>query len=161
MEVRPATPDDAEAIRAIYNAEVTGSVNVFDLVPRTLADQQAWLADHAGVHPAIVAVEGAAVTGFGSLSPFRPRPAYATSVEDSIYVHADHRGEGVGKLLLNELVRLAAGYGFHAVFGRIVGHNEASIAVHTSCGFELVGVEKEVGRKFGRWLDVVEMQRLV
>jgi L-amino acid N-acyltransferase YncA len=161
MDVRPATLDDAEAIRAIYNVEVTGSDSVFDLRPRSLADQQAWLADHAGVHPAIVAVEGALVCGFGSLSPFRPRPAYATSVEDSIYVHSDHRGRGVGKLLLAELLRLAGDYGFHAVFGRIVGHNEASIAVHKSCGFELVGVEKEVGRKFGRWLDVVEMQRIV
>src|SRR6478736_9446072 len=105
MEVRPATLDDAEAIRTIYNVEVTGSANVFDLRPRSLAEQQAWLEDHAGAHPAIVAVEGAAVAGFGSLSPFRPRPAYATSVEDSIYVHADYRGRGVGKLLLNELVR--------------------------------------------------------
>jgi len=161
MDVRPATMDDAEAIRAIYNAEVTGSVHVFDLVARTLAEQQAWLSDHSGVHPAIVAVEGGDVTGFGSLSPFRPRPAYATSVEDSIYVHAGHRGKGIGKLLLTELVRLAGDYGFHAVFGRIVGHNEVSIAVHRSCGFEHVGVEKEVGRKFGQWLDVVEMQRLL
>ncbi|HZQ84350.1 MAG TPA: GNAT family N-acetyltransferase [Acidimicrobiales bacterium] len=161
MEVRPATIDDAEAIRTIYNIEVSGSVHVFDLVPRTLGEQQAWLADHSGVHPAIVAVENGAVAGFGSLSPFRPRPAYATSVEDSIYVAADHRGKGVGKLLLTELLTLAGDYGFHAVFGRIVGHNEVSIAVHRSCGFELVGVEKEVGRKFGQWLDVVEMQRLL
>ncbi|MBV8960132.1 MAG: N-acetyltransferase [Actinobacteria bacterium] len=161
MEIRPATIDDAEAIRSIYNAEVTGSVHVFDLVPRTLAEQQAWLADHAGAHPAIVAVDDGTVAGFGSLSPFRPRPAYSTSVEDSIYVHADHRGQGVGKQLLTELVRLAGDFGFHAVFGRIVGHNEVSIAVHTACGFEMVGVEKEVGRKFGQWLDVVEMQRLV
>ena len=161
MEIRPATIDDAEAIRSIYNAEVTGSVHVFDLVPRTLAEQQAWLADHAGAHPAIVAVDDGTVAGFGSLSPFRPRPAYSTSVEDSIYVHADHRGQGVGKQLLTELVRLAGDFGFHAVFGRIVGHNEVSIAVHTACGFEMVGVEKEVGRKFGQWLDVVEMQRIV
>ena len=161
MEVRPATIDDAEAIRAIYNAEVTGSTNVFDLVARTLAEQQAWLNDHSGVHPAIVSVHDGVVTGFGSLSPFRPRPAYSTSVEDSIYVHADHRGKGIGKVLLTELVRLAGDYGFHAIIGRIVGHNEVSIAVHKACGFELVGVEREVGRKFGQWLDVVELQRLV
>ncbi|MBV9934517.1 MAG: N-acetyltransferase, partial [Actinobacteria bacterium] len=68
MEIRPATIDDAEAIRSIYNAEVTGSVHVFDLVPRTLAEQQAWLADHAGAHPAIVAVDDGTVAGFGSLS---------------------------------------------------------------------------------------------
>jgi phosphinothricin acetyltransferase len=116
---------------------------------------------HAGAHPAVVAVEAEEVVGYGSLSPYRDRPAYATTVEDSVFVRADRRGLGVGRLLLDELVRLASVHGFHAVIARIVGHNDASIALHRACGFELVGVEREVGRKFGRWLDVVELQRLV
>lgn len=153
--------EDAEGIRAIYNVEVTTSTSTFDLTPRTLAEQEEWLREHAGAHPAIVAVEGGEVIGFGALSPFRDRPAYATTVEDSVYVRADWQGRGVGKALLTELLRLAAAHGFHAVIARIGGHNEASIALHRSCGFEIVGVEREVGRKFGRWLDVVEMQRLV
>ncbi|MEA3077322.1 MAG: L-amino acid N-acyltransferase [Actinomycetota bacterium] len=165
MEVRLATSDDAEPIRAIYNREVTGSAVTFDLVPRSLADQQAWLASHAGAHPAIVAVDGPAssgrVAGFGSLSAYRSRPAYSTTVEDSVYVHSDFRGRGVGRLLLAELVRLATVHGFHAVMARIVGGHEASISLHRACGFELVGVEREVGRKFGRWLDVALMQRLL
>lgn len=156
-----ARHDDAEAIRAIYNAEVVASTSTFDLVPRTPAEQEAWLREHSGAYPAIVAVEGGEVIGFAALSPFRDRPAYATTVEDSVYVRADWQGRGVGKALLRELLRLAAAHGFHAVIARIGGHNEASIALHRSCGFEIVGIEREVGRKFGRWLDVVEMQRLV
>lgn len=161
-EVRLARASDAEAIRSIYNAEVLGSTFVFDLVPRTLAEQLAWLDEHSGAWPAIVAVEaGDRVVGFGSLSPYRPRPAYRTTVEDSVYVRADARGQGIGRLLLSELVSLAAIGGFHAVIGRIVGANQASIALHQACGFENIGLEREVGRKFGRWLDVAVMQRLV
>jgi L-amino acid N-acyltransferase YncA len=167
MELRPAVLDDADAIRAIYNREVTMTTSVFDLVPRSLAEQRAWLAEHAGAHPCVVAVNvGSApgtdeVIGFGSLSPYRDRPAYSTTVEDSVYVHPDHQGRGVGRALLAELVALAERHGFHAVIGRIVGHNEASISLHEGAGFEQVGVELEVGRKFGIWLDVVVVQRLL
>ena len=163
IRVRLATLDDAEAIRAIYNLEVVESTVTFDLVPRSLEAQRAWLDAHAGAHPAIVAVddENDEVVGFGSLTAYRDRPAYATSVEDSVYVHRDARGRGVGRLLLGELVRLATVHGFHAVMARIVGGHEVSIRLHESCGFALVGVEREVGRKFGRWLDVALMQRLL
>lgn len=161
--VRSAEPADAEAIRAIYNAEVTGTTVTFDLVARSLVDQEAWIAEHSGVHPAVVAIENAtgALVAFGCLSSYRGRPAYATTVEDSVYVHRDHRGHGYGRLILDALVGLAADHGFHAVMARIVGGHHASIALHRGCGFELVGVEREVGRKFGRWLDVVVMQRLL
>jgi phosphinothricin acetyltransferase len=162
VHTRLAGPSDAEPIRAIYNAEVVGSTVTSDMVPRTRQDQLAWLARHRGAHPAIVAVEGpGAVIGFGSLSPYRPRPAYSTTVEDSVYVDRTRRGAGVGRLLLDELVRLSGVHGFHAVMARIVDGHEASIRLHLACGFELVGVEREVGRKFGRWLDVALMQRLL
>ena len=162
VKCRLATIDDAEVIRTIYNREVVGSTVTFDLVPRTLEDQQAWLDEHSGAHPAVVAVDDLdVVRGFGSLSPYRPRPAYRTSVENSVYVDEAARNQGVGKGILLELVRLAQAHGFHAVFARIVGGHEASIKLHRACGFELVGVEREVGRKFGRWLDVAVMQRLV
>ena len=92
MDVRLARPDDAPAIRSIYNVEVLESTVTFDLVPRSLEDQQVWLAAHAGAHPAIAAVEGDDVVGFGSLSPYRDRPAYSTTVEDSVYVQRDRRG---------------------------------------------------------------------
>ncbi len=161
MEVRLARPSDAEATRAIYNAEVTRTTVTFDLVPRSLEDQLAWLESHAGAYPAVVATDGGEVVGFGSLSQYRSRPAYATTVEDSVYVRADRRGQGFGGAILSELVALAGIHGFHSVIARVVGGHAASIALHRSCAFDLVGVEREVGRKFGRWLDVVVMQRLL
>ena len=112
-------------------------------------------------YPVVVAELDGRVIGFASLSPYRPRAAYATSAEDSIYVAADHRGEGVGKALLGELLTLARLGGFHAVMARIVGDHETSIALHRSFGFELVGIEREIGRKFSRWLDVALMQLLI
>jgi phosphinothricin acetyltransferase len=82
-------------------------------------------------------------------------------VEDSVYVDTAHRAQGVGRAVLAELTRLATAHGFHTVVGWVVGDNEASIALHRSCGFELVGVEREVGRKLGRWLDVAVLQRML
>ena len=159
---RLAAPRDAEAIRAIYNLEVVETTVTFDLVPRSVEEQKVWLAEHSGGHPAIVAVDEAdRVLGFASLSPFRPRPAYAPTVEDSVYVHRDGRGRGIGELLLREIVGLALDHGFHSVVARIVGGHDASIALHAKCGFEQIGREREVGRKFGRWLDVVLMQRML
>ncbi len=155
-------PSDAEPIRAIYNAEVTGSTATFDLVPRTPEEQQDWMAEHRGPHPAVVAVDDEdLILGFGSLSMFRNRPAYATTVENSVYVGASRRGVGVGRALLDELVVLAGQHGFHTVIARVGGGNEASIALHLACGFQMVGVEREVGRKFNRWLDVSVLQRLL
>lgn len=156
-----ARQEDTEAIRAIYNAEVVGSTVTFDLKARTTEEQRAWVARHQGAHPAVVAVEGTTVVGFGSLSPFRDRAAYATTVEDSLYVDTAWRGKGVGRLLLDELVDLARARGFHTVIGRISGDNEPSIALHRACGFALVGVEREVGRKFGHWIDVAVWQRML
>lgn len=162
LGVRPAGTGDAEAIRAIYNREVLRSTATFDLVPRSLDDQLRWLEERSGAHAAVVAVsDDGQVVGFGSLSPYKERPGYRTTVEDSVYVRHDHQAEGVGRALLTELVALATAHGFHAVMARIAGGHEASIALHRSVGFEVVGTEREVGRKFGRWLDVVLVQRLV
>lgn len=156
-----ARADDAEAMRRIYNVYVETSTVTFDLVPRTLAQQRAWLGARTGAHTALVAVQDDEVIGFGSLSPYKERPAYSTSVEDSVYVDVAHHGQGVGRALLSALLEAAETSGFHAVFARIVGGHEASIGLHAGHGFEVVGTEREVGRKFGKWLDVVVMERLV
>ena len=162
MLLRLATLDDAEAIRAIYNLEVTESTATFDLVPRSPEVQREWLQARSGAHAVVVAVEEPdTVCGFGSLSAWRDRPAYSTTVEDSVYVHREHQGKGVGKAILTELVSTAVGHGFHACMARIVGGHDVSIALHAACGFEIVGTEREVGRKFGKWLDVVLMERLL
>jgi phosphinothricin acetyltransferase len=161
VQARLATIDDAEATRSIYNLEVTESTVTFDLVPRTSEEQRAWLTARSGAHAVLVAEHEGEIVGFASFSPYRDRPAYSTSVEDSVYVRRDRQGKGVGKLLLSELVTLATSHGFHAMLARVVGGHEASIALHSSLGFEVVGTEREVGRKFGKWLDVTVMQRLL
>ena len=176
MHIRLASAGDAEAIRAIYNVEVLHSTNTFDMVPRTRAEQEAWILEHSGVHPALVATEppgpdpgaadrigagGEIILGFGSLSSFRERSGYSATAENSVYVDRAQRGKGVGKALLAELLVLASAHGFHSVIARIAGHNETSIGLHEAAGFELVGVEREVGRKHRQWLDVVELQRLL
>lgn len=161
METRSAVPADAEAIREIYNREVLTSTVTFDLVPRTDDDQRVWMDARSGAHAVVVAVDGDEIVGFGSLSPYRPRPAYSTSVEDSVYIHRDWQGQGIGKLILADLVARAQQHGFHTIVGRIVGGHDASIGLHRSLGFDHVGVEREIGRKFGKWLDVVVMQRML
>jgi L-amino acid N-acyltransferase YncA len=165
VRLRAARLSDAEAIRTIYNHEVLQTTATFDLVPRSLAEQQEWLAARSGAFTAVVAVEGddddAPVVGFGSLSPYRERAAYRTSVEDSVYVRRDRGGRGIGRLLLTELLDIAEHSGFHSVFARIEASGDASRALHERCGFRLVGIERETGRKFNRWLDVALMQCLL
>ena len=161
--VRTATIADAMAIVEIYNREVAETTSTFDLVQRSLEQQQSWLAERAGAFAAIVAVDSATkrVIGFASLSPYKERAAYRTTVEDSVYVHRDFGGRGVGKLLMEHLVGVARESGFHSIIARIEASGTASRALHAACGFQLVGVEREVGRKFNRWLDVAVMQLLL
>jgi len=162
VSVRLVERRDEAATRAIYNREVRESTVTFDMVDRTVEDQLAWIDAHQGAHAATVLVDDEdAVVGFASLSPYRSRPAYATTVEDSVYVHRDHRGRGYGQRLLEDLVGRARQHGFHSVIARIVGGHAASIALHDRCGFEYAGTEREVGRKLNRWLDVVLMQRML
>lgn len=162
VTVRLATTADAAAIAEIYNREVMQTTATFDLVPRTIEQQQEWLVARSGAFAAIVAVdETRRVVGFASLSPYKERAAYRTTVEDSVYVHRDYTGRGIGKALLAKLVEVARESGFHSMIGRIEASGDASRALHASCGFELVGIEREVGRKFNRWLSVAVMQLML
>ena len=130
-------------------------------MPRSLAEQRAWLAARSGAFSAVVAVDGDDLVGFASLSPYKERAAYRTTVEDSVYVDRGRNGEGIGRLLLAHIVDVARTSGFHAVMARIEAGGTASRALHAACGFELVGIERQVGRKFNRWLDVAVMQLLL
>ncbi len=169
MRTRLVEVDDAPALMNIYNPEVVETTVTFDLVPRSLDEQRTWIRNHLVTHPCIVALNddddlgeigarGERILGFALVSPFRDRPAYATSVENSVYVLREARGRGVGEHLLRELITTAGESGFHTMIARIVGENDGSIRLHEKCGFTLVGTEIEVGRKHGRWLDVVEYQ---
>lgn len=159
--LRPARLDDAEAIRAIYNAEVSNGTATFDLTPRTADQQRAWLAERSGAHVVLVAELNGEIVGFGALSRYKDRPAYNTTVENSVYVASGHQGMGIGRAILRDLLQRAADHGFHTVIARIGHESKGSIAAHTSVGFVEIGREREVGRKFGRWLDVVVMQHML
>ena len=161
---RLATIDDAAAILAIYNHEVANHTTTLDLVPRTLDAQRDWITQRSGAFSAVVAVTTATpetVVGFASMSPYRERAAYSTTVEDSVYVSRDRAGLGIGRLMMDGLIATARESGFHSMIARIEASGEASQALHRACGFELVGVERQVGRKFGRWLDVAVMQLML
>lgn len=162
MRVRPAELSDAEQIADIYNREVLGSTATFDLVPRSIEDQRAWQIDRSGAHAVLVALDERgpqpSIAGFASLSPFRSRPAYSTTVECSVYVHPDQRRKGVARTLMIDLIATAQSHGFHSIIARIADSQEASLALHKDMGFTVVGIEREIGRKFGRWLDVSVLQ---
>jgi L-amino acid N-acyltransferase YncA len=159
--VRLATLDDAAAIMSIYNVEVENHTSTFDLVPRTLDEQRAWLTQRSGAFSAVVASIGDEVVGFASLSPYKERAAYRTTVENSVYVSRDHPRLGIGRTLMEHVIGIAADSGFHSIVARIEASSTASRELHVACGFELVGVERQVGRKFNRWLDVAVMQRML
>lgn len=163
VTVRTATLADAGAILEIYNREVLETTATFDLVPRTLEQQQEWLSARSGAFAAIVAVDDSSrqVIGFAALSPYKERAAYSTTVENSVYVRRDAGGRGVGKALMLHLIEVARESGFHSIIARIEAGGTASRALHASVGFELVGVEREVGRKFRRWLSVAVMQKML
>ena len=159
--LREATDVDQEAILDIYNEAILHSTASFDLEPRTLEEQQRWFQEHRSPYGVFVVTADYTVAGWGSLSPFRPKPGYRFTVEDSIYVHQDFRGQGVGATLLEALIDEARRCRIHSIIALVDGDNRTSIRLHERFGFRQVGVEREVGHKFGRWLDVVQMQKML
>jgi phosphinothricin acetyltransferase len=160
LMIREATSDDAEAIRLIYNHEVENETSTMDLVPRTLETQREWIAARSGAFCAVVAVDSSeTVLGFGALSEYKDRSGYRSTVENSVYVRRDVARRGIGKQILLHLLETATVSGFHSVIARIEAQSLASRGLHSSCGFELVGIEKQVARKLGKWLDIAVMQK--
>jgi len=160
VTVRPATPDDVPALTAVYVHHVEHTLATFDLVRPSVADRAAWLAAHpGGRHRVLVAERDGAVAGFAASGPFRPRPAYDATVETSIYLAPDATGQGLGRALYGALFEALAGEGLHRAVAVIAQPNPASEALHRAFGFTPVGTFAEVGRKFGRWVDVTWFQR--
>ncbi len=157
--VRAAEDGDLPAIADIDNDAILNSTATFDTEPATLAESEQWLRDRSHPYAVLVAERGGVVVGWAALKPFASKPAYRFTAENTVYVRADMRGEGVGKALLGRLLEAAAENGFRSVIARIAAPNPASVRLHRRFGFRRVGVEREVGRKFGRWLDVVVMQK--
>lgn len=160
-EVRGATPADLPAIAEIYNQEVLASIVTFDTEPWSRERASEWLEDHGQPYAVLVAERDRRIDGWASLSPFGRKPAYRWTAEDSVYVRDGVRGEGVGGALLAGLLEAGAENGIHTVIARIAAPNPASVALHERLGFQRLGIEREVGYKFDRWLDVMVMQRML
>jgi phosphinothricin acetyltransferase len=162
IAIRQATEQDLPAILAIYNDAILTTTAVYDYQPHTLAMRQAWYdAKVAGGWPLFVADDAGAVVGFSSLGPFRAWAAYKYTVENSVYVAADRRGQGIGKLLLPPLIDAARRMEMHAIIAGIDATNVASYRLHQSFGFVEVAHFREVGYKFGRWLDLKFLELLL
>ena len=164
MLIRDAAEADLPGILTIYNEVIRTSSAVYTEQEATLDDRRAWLAARAAMgYPVLVAaapVDGS-VLGYSTFGDFRPWPGYRHTVEHSVYVHADARGRGLGAALIQPLFDRAASLGKHVMVAGIDAANPASIRLHERLGFERVGLLREVGVKFGRWLDLVFMQRFL
>jgi L-amino acid N-acyltransferase YncA len=158
--LRPAKIEDLNYIMQIYNEAVQTTVATFDTEPKTLEEQRAWFEHHGPKHPVFVAEADGVISGWASLSKWSERRAYSDTAEMSLYVKEEFRGRGIGRKLLEAIVNEGERVGLHTVIARIAGENRVSIHLHESLGFEHIGVMREVGRKFGKLLDVNLMQKI-
>lgn len=162
MIVRAAAKADLPGILDIYNDAVLNTTATADYEVQSMTARAEWLATRQRLGLAVlVAEEEGQVVGWSSLSPYQPRYGYRFTAEDSVYIAADWRGRGVGKLLLSALVDESRGAGLHSLIAKIDCQNTASIRLHTGCGFEQVGLLKQVVYKFDRWLDVAYLQLML
>lgn len=162
LHIRPATEADLPAIGDIYNYYVARSTCTFQIEPDTAEERHTWFASRSAAHPVTVAADEAGeVIGWAALSPWKGRCGYAHSVEASVYVRHDLHRRGVGRVLLEDLIRRARELGHRTVIGGACTEQAASLALQERLGFAPVGCFRQVGHKFGRWLDVAYMQLLL
>jgi len=160
--IRLATEDDLEEILTIYNDIILTTTAVYDYEPHTIEMRKAWFnTKKEQGFPVFVAEEDGRIAGLSSIGPFRNWAGYKYTVENSVYVDAAQRGKGIGKLLMPPIIAAAKGLGMHAIVSGIDASNDASIRLHQSFGFVEVAHFKEVGFKFGRWLDLKFLQLIV
>jgi L-amino acid N-acyltransferase YncA len=159
--IRTATEPDVFGIAAIYDEQVRTGISTFDLEP---PPPSYWSHHAASEDPGdhfLVAEDDGAIVGFAYAGAYRPRPGYRLTRESSVYLHPDARGRGLGRRLYGELLPLLSADGIHVVLALVALPNAASVALHESCGFEHLGTMREVGRKFGRWIDTAWYQRVL
>lgn len=162
MPIRPATKADLPAITAIYNDVIATSTALYVDEPYSLEDRIAWYAARqAAGYPVLVADEGSGVLGLATFGDFRAYPGYRHTVEHSVHVRADTRGKGLGTALVSALFDPARALGKHVMIAGVDASNEGSIRMHERLGFERGAVLREVGCKFGRWLDLMFLQKFL
>lgn len=159
--IRPAVRDDLPAINAIYNEEIRTGVATWDYDPWPLEARERWFDEHDPAEPVLVADVGGAVAGFGYLSWYRTKAGYRYTRENTVYIDPAYQRRGLGARLLEALIDQARSLRVRALIAQIETSNEASIALHERYGFVRLGVERQVGYKFGRWLDAQPMELLL
>jgi phosphinothricin acetyltransferase len=160
LTIRRAELRDLESITAIYNDAIAKTIATFDTQPKTTQEQISWFEKHGPKHPILVADSGDEVIGWISLSEWSDRCAYSDTAEASLYVGEEHRRKGVGRKLLESALDEGREIGLHTIVSRIAGGNETSVRLHESLGFQHIGIMREVGRKFGKLIDVYLMQKI-
>ncbi|MEO4005374.1 MULTISPECIES: GNAT family N-acetyltransferase [unclassified Flavobacterium] len=159
VTLRPVTENDIPHVLEIINYEILNGVSIYDYTPRTLdAQQQIIREKEAKNFPFLVAVSDGAIAGFATYGDFRFKEGYRFTVEHSVYLHHEHQGKGVGKLLLEALIKIARAQQKHTMIAVIDAENDGSIRFHQKMGFEIAGTLRESGYKFDRWLDSVFLQ---
>ena len=161
LVVRPAVAADLAAVRDIYDYYVLNSTCTFRVEPEAADERLAWFTGRSAAHPVVVADRGGEVIGWGALSPWNSRCAYARTVEASVYVRHDRHRGGVGKAVLLDLIARARILGHHTVVGATCTEQANSLALQEAVGFERAGTLRQVGFKFGRWLDVAYTQLML
>lgn len=162
MEIQEAQEQDLEGILEIYNHAILNTTAVYNYHAHTLDMRKLWWKEKMELgHPVLVAKEKGQVLGFASYGPFRAWAAYKYTMESSVYIHPGHQGKGIGKALYIQLINLAQEKDVHTLVAGIDAKNQISIDLHKKLDFELVGHFKQVGYKFGQWLDLVFYQRIL
>ncbi len=155
-----AKSENLEFITGIYNRAILRTVTTFDTEPKTVDEQRIWFADHGPKYPILVAELDGVIVGWASLSKWSDRCAYSDTAEISLYVEEAFQGKGIGRKLLESIIHKGQKAGLHTVIARIGEGNEISVHLCESVGFQHIGIMKEVGRKFGKLLDVYLMQKI-
>lgn len=161
VTIRRAELADAEGIADIYNEAILTTTATFDTEPKSVDERREWLQSHDERHPVLVAVVDGKIAGWASLTSWSERRAYDDTAETSFYVHSAQRGRGIGRKLKEAIIEEARRLGFHTLIARIAEGSHESIHLNECAGFVHVGTLKEVGRKFGRLLDVHIMQKML
>ncbi|NGO74260.1 N-acetyltransferase [Streptomyces sp. YC504] len=159
--IRPGHEDDLEELTRIYNHYIVETPITFDIDPVTVVQRRDWLLAHPaqGPHRLLVAEEDGKIVGYATSSAFRPKLAYLTSVETSVYLAPEYGGRGLGSRLYSALFELLAEEDVHRAYAGITVPNEASFKLHERFGFKPAGTHREVGRKFGRYWDVAWFEK--
>ena len=161
VKLRAATETDLSSINSIYDHYVISSACTYQIEKTADSARLDWFRKHGPLHPVTVAVDDSDIIGWGSLSSFHDREAYAKTVENSIYVRPDRLRRGIGGRILADLIERARQLGHHTIIAGIDSGQTGSIALHEKFGFTEAGRLREVGFKFGKWLDVVYLQLIL